>query len=358
LKRRATMKEVAQVAGVSTATVARVLHNNGYVSEEAVQRVRDAIGKTEYNLNVVARSLRQQRTYTLGHILQSMAPNPFFVEVALGAEEYARQKGYSVLSYNVQGSKDTERAAVETFINRRVDAILFTTPVDAANVEFALNSRIPVIQVERPLVPRAHQILVDNYTGATEAVEHLIGLGHRRIAFIGQGAQTLPSTARYVEVERLSAYKDALTRHELPIDPGLIAYTQHYYKLEDRSSLGESYRFTCQLLQSANPPTAIFVTNDIMAAGVLQSIYEANLRVPDDISIVGFDDTYAQFLAPLLTTVRLPMHEIGASAARLAIELIEGQQEEAAEPQKIMTHAELIVRKSTGPVRTDVGLGS
>jgi LacI family transcriptional regulator len=350
LKRKPTIKDVANHAGVSTATVARVIHGNGYVADETSTRVQAAIKVTQYKLNSIAQSLRQQRTYVIGHILKSTVPNPFFVQVALGAEQHALEEGYKVLTYNIQGDSDKERRGVETFIHRRVEAIIFTTPMDGANVQLALDAGIPVVQVERPRIAEANKVIVDNYTGAVAAMEHLIQWGHRRIAFIGEDTKFQQHAIwRYVERERLSAYLDTMKKYNLPIDESLIAQGKHYY-LENGGAAGDGRRLTDQILALEKPPTAIFASCDLTAVGVLQSIYAHGFRVPTEISVVGFDDTYAAYLAPPLTTVKLPMHELGRVAAQIAIDQIETDDRDLAVSRTEKLQTELVVRDSTGPV--------
>lgn len=342
-----TIKSVARKAGVSTATVARVMHNNGYVAEETRERVLEVVSETGYRINSIARSLKRNRSNIIGHLLKSTLPNPFFVKVARGVEAYTESKGYTTLTYNVQGDPSAERRGLETFLSWRVDAIIFSTPLDQKNVEFALKSSIPVVQVERPVSLKSDRITVNNYSGALAAVEHLLELGHRRIAYVGQKRGLLGNDlADYVETERFSAYSDSLEKRGL-LDESLIALGKTY-TLGDTSAQGDGYYFMKRWLESKDLPSAVFASSDILAAGVLQAIHEYGLSVPKDISVVGYDDTFAPFLAPLLTTVRLPAHELGEAAAQMAIERLDG--EGVVETQEKRLESELVVRKSTGPV--------
>ncbi len=359
-RKNATLKDVAGLAQVSTATVARVLHNNGYVANETRRMVERAIAQTGYRLNGVARGLRRQRTFLLGHVLQSIAPNPFFATVALAAQQEAARHGWGVILCNTQADSDAERSAVETLLCQRVDAILFTTVTNEENVRLAIAAGVPVVQVERVGTVETHGVSVDNRPGACEAVEHLIALGHRRIAFIGLDLATPidvgdPTGAglnerRSVEYERLGGYLETLTAYDIPVNRELIALIDDYYSPE----LG---RTVCRKLLGLPPnqrPTAIFAGCDLLAAGVLQEILEQGLKVPDDISVVGFDDTYAPNLAPPLTSVAQPMSEIGQVAAQLAIDALTS--EDGANPvcRKRLT-TRLIVRASTGPPRRSRG---
>ena len=352
MKKVSTIKDVAEYAGVSTATVARVIHANGYVAEETARRVQEAIQATNYRVNSIAQSLRRQRTYTIGQVLHSTFPNTFYLHVALGAEQFALEHDYNVLTFNALGRAEQERKGIEMFIHRRVDGILFTTPIDPRNVQLALDAGIPVVQIERPVRADTNRVMVDNYCGAVEAMEHLIALGHRDIAYFGQHPKTDRSAlAGYVETERLNAYLDTMSAHHLPVYPEYIKMGQHY-RLEDRDSQGDGYRATRELLMLPHRPTAIFASSDIPAVGTLQAIYEHRLFVPDDISVIGFDDTYSPFVAPPLTTVRMPMGELGRAAVQLILEQLEDTSDRPDQLRVIKLKTQLIVRDSTGPVRT------
>lgn len=339
MPKKPTLKDVAHEAGVSTATVARVLHGRGFVSKESRKRVEAAIDKTGYRLNVLAQSLRQQRTKTIGHLLTSISPNPFFAGVELGVENEAIQNGYSVLIWNIFEDPQRETLGVETFIQRQVDAIIFTTPIEPKNVEMALSAQIPVIQVERPTEVPSHKVLVDNYTGAASATEHLIQLGHQRIGFIG-GDPRHYRTDLSVDRQRLSGYRDTLRKNHITPSKNWYA-SGKYYSIED------GYQVMERFLKDGEV-TAVIAACDILAAGALQAIYRHNLRVPEDISVVGFDDTYAPYLTPPLTTVRQPMFEIGQMAARIAIEDLNSASKQPSGDYRIeRLSTELSVRYST-----------
>jgi DNA-binding LacI/PurR family transcriptional regulator len=345
-----TLKDVAALAGVSVSTVARVIHKNGYVAAETQRAVEAALEQTGYRMNVLAQGLRKQRSYILGHILKSTFPNPFYVQVSLGAEQAAHERDYGVLVYNIQGDPARERLCVEMFIRRRVDAILFTTPTEIANLHLALDAGIPVVHIERPLTTEVNRVLVDNYSGAVAAMEHLIALGHRRIAFIGQDpASEANPNVRYVEEQRLAAYVDCLSAHTIPVDKGLIAFGS-FYHLDPQNYSGDGRRLADGLLRVVPRPTAVFASSDMLAAGALQSIHAHSLRVPNDISLIGFDDTYAPFLAPALTTVRLPMLELGITAVRLIISLIETDAHDRSTAFTETLGTQLVIRESTAEV--------
>ncbi len=341
-----TLKDVAEAAGVTTTTVARVLRKSGYVAEETRQRVMKAVEATGYQANSLARSLRQNRSFVIGHLLKSTIPNPFYVEVARGAEEHAGARGYTALAYNIHHDPDAERRAIDTFLGWRADALIFSTPGEKANVEYAASRGVPIVQVERPRALVGHRIVVRNYASAVRAMRHLIELGHRRIAYVG--APLLPEIGEaalfgYVERERFGAYRDVM-RSVGAFSEDLVFFGEAY-RVDQPTAQGHGYAATRVMLERRDRPTAILASNDILAAGALQAIHEVRLRVPDDLSVIGFDDTLAGFLAPLLTTVRLPARQLGQTAAKLVIDQIEGQG--PAGDQDLALEAEFILRRST-----------
>jgi LacI family transcriptional regulator len=342
----ATLIEVARVAGVSTATVNRVLKGVGYVSSDTRARIEAAIKTTRYRPNALARELRSQRSMTIGHVVSAITANPFFANVARGAEDAAIEAGFRTLLFNHNGSVERERQGIERFIERRVDAVLFTVAAARDDVALLVEERIPVVQIERVALLDAPSVTVDNTVGALEAMRCLIELGHRRIALVGGDPDQVYAgdrTMRTVEDERLGAYRAGLAAAGLPWDARYERLGQ-YYRHEDGAGV-QGYAHMRALLAEPERPTAVFAACDILAAGVLQAIYEAGLRVPDDISVIGFDDTLAINLAPRLTTVAQPMEELGREGFALAFAQIEGQPA----PGSLRLPSRLVVRDSAGP---------
>jgi LacI family transcriptional regulator len=345
--KRINIKSVAEQAGLSTATVARVLHNNGYVADATREKVMKAVNETGYQINSIARSLKRNRSNVIGHLLRSTVPNPFYVKVARGVEELALRNGYTTLTYNVQHNPEAERKGVDTFLGWRVDAVIFTTPLASENVDRALAAGIPVIQVERPRSDKGLCLTVDNSAGAREAMEHLLSLGHRRIAYVGQRPGSQENVfADYVEEQRFGEYREALSAAGA-LDQSLIAFGEAY-RPSDIDAHGLGYQAMNGWLDSGARPTAVFASSDILAAGVLQAIHEHGLQVPRDISVVGFDDTLAPFLAPELTSVYLPAHELGLAAAQLALDQLSGKTGLNESLQPFTTR--LVPRASTAPL--------
>lgn len=345
-----TLREVAAKAGVSTSTVARVVHGKGYVSPATRERVEAAMREGGFRLNLVASGLKRRRPTTIGTLLHETLPNPFFAEIALGIEHAARAQEYNVLLSNARGTADGERAGVETLLAQQVAAIVFATPVDAANVELARRAGAAVVEVETPLSGAGGRVLVDDRVGAQAAVRHLLELGHERIGFLGEpwrdrrAGDTGPE--REVD-ERLAGYRDALAEAGMAPDDALEVVGE-YTRDAGWASLRTGRDYVATLLERAPDATAVFAASDLLAAGALQELYARRIRVPDDVSVIGFDDTFATHLAPALTTVRQPMFELGAEAAGLAIAL-------AATPglrrREVRLRTELVVRASTAAPR-------
>lgn len=345
-KKSATLVEVAERAGVSTATVNRVLKQQGYISQEARVKVLAAVEETSYRPNIVARGLKTQRTSTIGLMLTAITVNPFFVGVAHAVELAAIAAGYRVVIFNHGESPDYERHGIENFIAQRVDAVLFCTALSRDNVELLFEAGIPAIEIERSSSALVPCVRVDNYVGARAALDHLVTLGHRDIAFVGGDPRLYAIDAgrqRSVEEDRLAAYRDGLRAHKLTLREDLVRLGL-YYSVDSGGSGEEGRAHTEALLALAEPPTAIFATCDILAAGVLQALYRAGKRVPEDISVVGFDDTLATHLAPALTTVTQPIAALGRHAFGMALSAIKGVET----PDEIVLPASLTIRQSTG----------
>ncbi|HTW10174.1 MAG TPA: LacI family DNA-binding transcriptional regulator [Acidimicrobiales bacterium] len=343
-----TLKDVASRAGVSIATVGRVLHQNGYVSPSTKRRVDKAIRDTGYRLNAVAQGLRRKRTITMGLVLHGIMPNPFFAEVAMGAENAAVEQGFKVLIFNARGEASRERDGVETFLTQRVDAIIFTAALQRDSVQAALDAGISVVEIGRQLCESSGSVVADNYQGATRAMAYLLELGHERIGYIGEPYTFLSASGDAqvdrIVAERFDAYRDSLSGAGLALNEDYIVLGAYPRERGGWGSVETGARYMAQLLKQSCELTAVFTASDLLAAGALQTLYEQEVRVPRDISLVGFDDTYARHLAPPLTTVRQPMFEMGLRAASLAIDLIT---DGTPLPRTERCATELVVREST-----------
>jgi LacI family transcriptional regulator len=328
-----TIREVAGRARVSPTTVSHVLNATRFVSEEIRARVLSAMAELGYRPNAVARSLRRGRTHTLGLILPDSA-NPYFAELGREIEAAAFGRDHSVVLCNTEGDQRRERVYLDLLAKRQVDGLLYVPAGDRADVLRGLLHRpLPVVLVDRDLAGApVDVVLSDKRGGARLATRHLIALGHRRIGCIG-GPSSLAMSGR-----RLQGYRDALAEAGLPVDEGLVLRGD--YRPQSGWAAARS------LLALADPPTAIFAANDLMAIGVLRAAGELGRRVPGDLAVVGFDDIeLASYTTPPLTTVSQSAGEVGRAAVEL---LLERLADPARPPVRRTLETRLVVRASCG----------
>jgi DNA-binding LacI/PurR family transcriptional regulator len=336
-----TSEDVAQLAGVSRATVSYVVNNGPRpVAHETRQRVLQAIQKLGYQPNAVARNLRMQRSSTLGLIVPD-THNPYFSEVARGIERIAFERGYTVFLCHSGSDLASEIKYIDMLHAQRVAGIIWIPgTADFTPYQRLSGYGINTVIIDR-LVPndKVPAVTADNLRGGILATEHLIDLGHRRIGYISRPVDLSHSKGRF------QGYQDALQQAGIAFDPDLVV--KGGFVLEDgRQAVNH-------LLALPEPPTAVFAYNDIMAIGALRALHENGLRVPDDFSLVGFDDiAQASFTCPSLTTVYLPKYEMGQRGAELLIALIEKKKPDARVLRPL--DVELVVRESTGPVKNQI----
>ena len=331
----ATIKEVAKRAGVSVGTVSNVIRNTNHVGSELRQRVLTVVHDLEYQPSHVARSLTLRRTNTLG-LLVSDITNPFFSQLVRGAEEAALEQGYLLLTFNTNDQREREKQALELLSARRVDGILLVVaPSRESRTDIAetMARGTPIVCLDRiPPGISVDAVTVDNVRATRICVEHLLELGHRRIAML-TGSMLL-STAR----ERLQGYKRALRRGAVPVDPGLVR--------EADFRIDNSYELTSELLRRPDRPTALFVSNALMAMGALKAITALGLRCPQEIALATFDDPpLNEMLSPPLTSVAQPAYLIGYRGAGILLDRIRSKG--PAQPCRIRLRTELKIRQST-----------
>ena len=328
----ATIREVAESAGVSYATVSHVINNTRLVSPETRERVLAAMNALNYRPNALARSLRQGKTNTLGLVLPDSA-NPFFAEISRSIEDEAFKKGYSVFLCNTELDTQRELFYVDVLSKKQVDGIVFVAAGDQADsLEFLVGRNMPVVMIDRD-VPSVEvdAVLTDNQLGGYLATHHLLELGHRRIACISGPSSITPSA------ERMIGYRKALEEAGLPYDEKLILRGDYHAQ--------SGMEITHSILKMNPRPTAIFALNDLMALGALRAAAEDGCTVPGDLAVVGYDDLeIARFTNPPLTTIAQPKKEIGVKAIELLVDRISRKDRS---PTRLVLPPELIVRRST-----------
>lgn len=332
--KRVTHKDVAERARVSVATVSYVINNGPRpVSAATKAKVEQAIAELGYYPNELARSLRLQQSTTIGLILPNVT-NPVFSEIANELENICTAEGFLVLLCNSNRQHEREERFVHMLRAKQVDGVVITPHGEPlALIEPLLRARIPVVVLEHDL-PKVHCIVIDEMQGGQLATQHLIELGHRRIALI----RRMPNSA--LSTERFAGYRQALSAAGIAYDQQLV--------VECAAGQAAGAKAMHHLLALDHPPTAVFTHNDVLAMGALHAIHCAGLRVPEDISVVGYDDiTSAAYLSPPLTTIRCPKAEMGALAASIILDLVR----HTGEPQPVtrLLPVELVVRASTTP---------
>lgn len=343
-RKQATLSDIAAKSGVATMTVSRVVNGTGYVSEETRERVLLAVKEMNYRRNGLARNLKRQRTETVGLVLGDIS-NPYSTELANAVRESLSSKGYSMFICISEQSATEDIMAFESLVDHNVDGIIVATRSNTEGDErltSIADSSLPIVVVGRDFHHESvDSISADNFTGGFEATQHLIDLGHRRIGFIGAAFENRGS------LKRLQGYLKALETHGIEIDERLITgRTETISDVPGYSTEKIGYEGMKRLLSLPNRPTAVFARNDFTAVGAITAINEAGLAIPQDIAIVGFDDTpLALHTVPPLTTVRQPMRLQGQLAAEMLLRRITGA--EPADREERILDCELIVRKST-----------
>ncbi|MEZ4664647.1 MAG: LacI family DNA-binding transcriptional regulator [Caldilineaceae bacterium] len=307
-----TLEEVAKAAGVSITTASRVLTQNTHPVRAATrQRVLRAAAQLQYKPNLLARSMRTDRTHTIGIIADDLL-SPFTPPIIRGIQDYLKEIDYLGLIVNADWDPEIEREAIDTLLSRAVEGIIFVESGRLAPTQELVRSQKPYMFVHRLFgAPVQNSVVPDDYGGARLVLEHLLALGHRRIGHIA-GPLGWHSAQR-----RTDSYLDTLSQHGLAIDPALIVESD--WEFEGGAAAMQ------QLLKVSPLPTALFAANDMMALGAIETLRHAGLRVPEDMALAGYDNRdFSRFLAPQLTTVSLPTYQMGAKAAELLWQKIQG----------------------------------
>jgi LacI family transcriptional regulator len=341
-RRQPTILDVASYAGVSKSTVSNVVRGLPGVSEATQRRVRTAITELGYRPNVLARQLVQQRTSILGVVVGDLA-NPFFAEMAKSVERYAAARGYTAMFCNTEGDSQSELAGVETLLEYRVAGIVFLAfSGDSRTMQETLEHEVPVVFVSCK-ADWGDVVSVDDVRGAQLATNHLIECGHRRIAFV-----SIPELEDQSDVSRWNGYSDALRANDTGL-PMRISWSPP----SEHAQVDGVERRLLELFTGPDRATAVVASNDVAAIYLQEFADRVNLHVPDDLSIVGFDDVPMAGLARIaLTTVAQPRDEL----AKLGIDTIADRIERRLEgpPRTTLVGVELVTRSSTaslaGPV--------
>lgn len=331
LSKQATIKEVALEAGVSIATVSRVLNEQNSVSIELSEQVQAAVQKLNYRPNGIARALKISKSRCIGLIIPDIE-NPFFPALVRGVEDAAQKQGYAVILCNTDGKPEEEKAYLKFLLSKQVDGILFV-----GNLNYEENKNwlsilpVPLVLLDRPMSGAPFPtVLVDNELGALLAVDHLIKEGRCHIGIIGGKSHSSTSN------QRVHGAMQSLKNHGYSFDEQLLG-TGHF-------TFDGGYQAAETLISSGHFFDAIFVANDMMAIGVIECLRKYGKQVPSDVAIVGFDDIrMAEWYQPSLTTVKQPVYDMGQVAVKIMVEQIKGasfdNNHRILEPKLIIRHS-------------------
>ncbi len=329
----ATITDVAREAGVSVATISRVINNNAKVTPDTRAKVLDAIERLQYQPNVLARNFRRSESRVI-LVLCPNFTNPYYANVVTGISDTARQSGYSAMFCTTQGDKQLEKDFLDMLKAKRADGAILLATENSERFMMHLAEQHPIVQCSEyfPDAGLSH-VSIDNYKAARHAIRYLTGLGHKQIGFI-------TSNDAYLSMNRrLQGYKDALEQAGISFSAELVQYT------------GEGYHFSNgvkairNLLALPKPPTAVLCVSDILALGAIRGAEDAKLKIPEDLAVIGFDDVeYATMFKPHITTVRIPCYNLGVSSMEILLNLMK---EKKATCREVVLDFELVVRDST-----------
>ena len=327
-----SIKDIARLAGVSHSTVSRALNHSPLIPAETAGRIQRIAKEQGYAASAVARSLVTRKTQAIGVVVTSIA-DPFNGEVVAGIEEVANREGYSVVLATSQADPQREMSVVRSFRERRVDGILVASSRLGAQYQELfdeLDAPMVLLNNQHPS-ELAHSVSIDNIDGGYQVTEHLIQLGHKNIAYIGD------ESGLHSDQERCSGFENAMKEAAIPVRADLVVRG-------DGKQAGGRQR-AAELLALVQPPSAIFCYNDMTALGAIEEVVAKDWLVGREVSVVGFDDLFfAASLQPPLTTFRQPKKELGKQAMQLLLAILRGQEAE----RKVVVRGELMVRGSTG----------
>ncbi|ELI5378544.1 substrate-binding domain-containing protein [Vibrio parahaemolyticus] len=329
----ATMKDIAKLAGVSTSTVSHVINKTRFVSEEISERVNNAVKELNYYApSALARSLKVNRTKTIG-MLVTTSTNPFFGEVVKGVERSCYHKGYSLILCNTEGDNERMRQSINTLLQKRVDGlILMCSSLEGERIDvFERYPDIPVVVMDwGPMLFTSDKIQDNSLRGGYLAAKYLIDCGHTEI-----GCITGPLIKHQAQM-RYEGYKRAMNEAGLEFNANWI--------IESDFECEGGYQAFKKMAERGTLPSSIFVSNDMMAMGVINAANELGIKVPDDLSIIGYDDIHiAKFMSPSLTTIHQPKYRLGQAAVETLVRRLDDKSNEA---QVVQLEPTLVVRNS------------
>jgi len=331
------MKDIAKKCGVSITTVSRALRDNDEISRETKEKILKVASELEYTANIPARVLAGGRSNTIGLIVADNS-NPYFAKLILGIEDVAKKNNFGVILYNTNEDPELEMQGHHMLSEKRVDGLIITSIRTGKDPLISLQKKdIPFVLLNRYIEDfETDWVRSDNNFGAYTLTKLLCSLGHERILHITGGEEI--SSVR----ERIAGYKKALLEHHIEFDPQLISRCN--LKLDGGYQCAK-----CALSDLKPLPTAIFAYSDVIAVGVMKTLYENHIRIPEDIALVGYDNNdYSEFLEPSLTTVDQFAFEIGQKGMEILIEKICNPEDKPWDEKQLIIKPEILIRESSG----------
>lgn len=334
-RKRATLKDVATAAGVSQSTTSRALSGEGYVASAVRSRVLAAADDLGYVPHAMARSLRKQVNRSVG-VLVSDLRNSFYADLAAGVASRARSQGYTMMLVDDEGLAGEEMRAAEAFVATRVGGVI-VTPLSADVSSYLFKQNIPVVEVDRQFAPKeCDGVIIDNALVAKRMTDHLIDLGHTRIALL------IDETTWTTGGERFAGYQASLTESGLPVEPGLV--------ITAGWDAEAARKATINILARRDRPTAMFAANNLLAEGVWRAANDLGLRIPEDLSVVAFDDAqWMSMVSPGITAVAQDAVALGSAAMDLLLKRID---EPDSPVETVVLDSQLRPRGSTAALRS------
>jgi LacI family transcriptional regulator len=337
--KKTSIKDIAKQSGVAISTVSHVINNTKFVADGTREKVTKAINELNYRPNLIARGLRTKSTRTIGLLLPDIS-QPFFAQVVKGIEAVARLRNYTLIMGCAFYDIEEEKRQLNSMLDQNTDGIIFFCGYDSYDhIKQVHDSNIPVLVLDREIGNKdIPSVLVDNFTAMEQAVQYLYDLGHRKIGYI-----TFPFENQTTIRRRYEGYCSALKKNGLKYNPDFVI-------IDDQMRLQElkgTYAVIKQKVEEKKIPTAIITLADFLAIGAMKAVKEFGLSVPDDISIMGYnDEMICAFSDPPLTTVKQPKKLMGETAANLLIDIIEKKK---IENKNIILDTEIIIRGTTAP---------
>jgi LacI family transcriptional regulator len=330
------IKSIAKRCDVSTATVSRVLNHPDAVAPETRARILAEIERTGYTPSSIARGLKLQKSGLIGLLMPELGDKNY-TEIAKGIEEIANENDYNIMLCMTEGNRAREKNYLDRFVLQRVDGLIFAfSELQEGDIDAVKNKGIPAVFIGRnPDFPDENTVYTDYGEAVDLAMGHLAMIGHTDIAMV-YGKRPAQENR-----EKLKGYRDFLSARGLPCDEGRIVRAENSYE-------GGMVAAT-KLLRAPSLPTAVFVSSDTMAVGLMEKFKQSGVRIPDDVAVVGYDNLkISAYVKPKLTTIAKPSHRMGLMAARILFDFINGEAQDAVMPKRILIRSRLKVRKSCG----------